>query len=99
MTYQEALTLLNGKQRRKLENNTYLIRLQSGTLAVKLHDTNVVKLYPNGDITLNSGGWQTLTTKNRMNKYSPVRVLQVRGKWLASYRGVLVDYHDGLTVS
>lgn len=37
--------------------------------AVRYHDTNVVE-FTQDTITLNSGGWQTVTTKRRMNEVS-----------------------------
>lgn len=99
MTYQEAQTRLGNKQQRKLKNNTYLVRLDPATIGIKLHDTYVVRLYENGNVELHSGGHYTMTTKKRMNKYSPVSVRQIGGTWYASYRGQTCQYHDGLTVS
>ena len=69
--YEDAAKLLTGRcrTRRKLENNTYLERHDDGDIAVVLHGTDVVTFKPNGDIILDTGGWQTPTTKDRMNRY------------------------------
>jgi hypothetical protein len=79
--YTEATTKLGNRTRRKLENNTYLEQIDQETIGVKLHNTFVVKYHKNGNCTLDSGGWKTVTTKDRINKYSPVRIYQKKGLW------------------
>ncbi len=49
---------------------TTISRDQDGVLRVTYHSTNVVTVYPNGRIVLDTGGWQTATTKARMNQAS-----------------------------
>lgn len=66
------------KLRRKIANNTYAER-RGEAIAVRLHDTDVVTFHPNGDIQLNTGGWFTVTTKERMNSMLP------HGTWEADY--------------
>lgn len=39
--------------------------------AVRLHNTNVVTFYSNGDVTLDTGGWLTRTTLHRMRGFLP----------------------------
>lgn len=59
-----------------------------------LHETEIVTIYEcDGEATgirLNSGGYQTVTTKTRINQIMselgyPVRVYQERGKWYTHY--------------
>jgi hypothetical protein len=78
MTYTAADTKLQGRNHRsrKIANNTYLERRQDGVIAVRLHNTDVVTLYSDGRVVLNSGGWRTSTTAQRINSYSPVGVFQ-----------------------
>jgi hypothetical protein len=97
LTYDQACDLLTKgrKGRKKLENNTYLERHDEDTVAVVLHSTAVVKIRSDGTFVLNSGGWLTVTTKDRINNYSPVRVSSVRGTWKL-YDGQ--DYYDGMRV-
>ena len=70
MTYAEADQSLQGRNResRKIANNTYLHR-EGEDIAIRLHNTDIVRFKPNGDIVLDSGGWLTVTTKQRMNEY------------------------------
>jgi hypothetical protein len=99
-SYQDAVNKLNGRTRRKLENNTYLEVRDANTIAVKLHATDVVTYRSDGSVTLNSGGWRTVTTKDRLNKYSPVRIWTERGVWYVSAHGgwdKLQTYQDGMS--
>lgn len=91
-TYEDALNILNNgktaKSRitRKIAPNTFLVTL-GDALGVQLHDTIIVKLFANGEVRLNSGGWQTVTTKQRINRFSPFRIKQVKGLWSVWSRG------------
>lgn len=99
-TYQDALDRLAGRRSRKLENNTYLETRPDGSIAVRLHSTDVVTYHQDGQIVLDSGGWQTVTTKDRINKYSPFRVWQVRRIWYVCNPGAAdpqeLPYRDGM---
>lgn len=99
MNYIEASNRLGSRDSRKLENNTYLHRTPDGHLAVRLHATDVVTFYPEKTV-LHSGGWRTVTTKDRINEYSPVRIYQTKGVWYMPdgslfYDGVAVDVTGG----
>ena len=64
--------------------NTVIARYP--TLSVILHKTCIVETAPDGRITLNSGGYQTVTTKARINEFLDLantgwKVSQVKGVW------------------
>jgi hypothetical protein len=65
---------------RRLGNNTYL-RPCGDDFVVRFHATNVVTIHADGTYTLNTGGWETSTTKERLNSWSPARVFSERGTW------------------
>jgi hypothetical protein len=101
MTHTEAVSMVRGKRnadRRKVGNNTYAEILHDGTVAIKLHNTYVIKINPNGTYTLNSGGWQTVTTKDRINQYSPRRVYQRKYEWFVDINGKEYPFMDGMVV-
>lgn len=79
----EALAALGSRDSRKVANNTYLIRTPEGA-AVKLHATNVVTFLPEG-VRLDSGGWRTPVTRDRINECLPSgwRLWQDGGLWTA----------------
>lgn len=88
-------------QSRKVANNTYLVHLDNNDIAVRLHDTNIIVYHYDGTITLDSGGWHTRVTKDRMNAFLPshIRVFQEDYDWFVWYRwqGVTVPFYDGIT--
>ena len=83
-TYQDALNALTkarkGSGQKKLDHNTYAVN-RGDHVAIRLHATDVVKLYPNGDVVLNSGGWDTVTTKDRISRFSPYTIQQKKYVW------------------
>ena len=84
---------------RKLTNNTYLRRLPDDDLAIKLHATDIIILHADNTYTLFSGGWQTVTTKERINRFTPARIWQKKFVWYMwpddtpFYDGIKVDAH------
>lgn len=67
-----------------LANNTVLREVPGDDgethYAVRLHDTNIVTYTEDGRIILNSGGFYSKTTADRMNKFTPFAVLINRRK-------------------
>lgn len=100
MTFGKANELLANRDRKKIANNTYLERLPSGSIGVKLHATYVVVIHADGTYTLNSGGWRTVTTKSRINQFSPAYVYQDDGEWYVNDGGFgnRVAFEDGMRV-
>lgn len=96
MNYADAETKLGKRDQKKLENNTYLVRVDADTLGVKLHNTVVVYIRRDGQYQLNSGGWRTSTTKDRINRYGPANVYQANNIW---YIGDGLVFEDNVTVS
>jgi hypothetical protein len=89
MTYEQAqqqykkARIINGEKRKKLSNNTYLLK-DGEQYCVRLHNTIVVRIFPDNTYVLNSGGWQTRTTKERINNFSPANIYQRNKIWFFS---------------
>jgi len=67
---------------RKLENNTFSWADSEGNAYVRLHQTDIIKRTPDGKTILNTRGWKTVTTKDRLNKYLPgYQVFSKAGVW------------------
>ena len=67
------------------------VTTDNGTTEIVYHSTKVVK-FNNNTITLNTGGWKTNTTKNRMNQTSQqfdlgFNVYQKNWEWYLEYNG------------
>lgn len=48
--------------------HTTVVRKPSGEIRVMYHSTDVVTVHANGNVTLDTGGWRSVTTKTRMNQ-------------------------------
>lgn len=110
LTYEKANELLQGrwKSSRKVDNNTYLMRCPfNDDIMLKLHKTFIITFQKDGTIKYNTGGWKTRTTKDRLNKFSNLRLWQDRGVWyfkekwndfMYSYDDIkTLVFEDGLT--
>jgi len=115
MTYEKAAAELGIHDMKRIGNNTWLRRKDENTFAVRLHATDVVLIHRDGTYTLNTGGhgdfagYRTVTTKERINGYSPARVYAIKGTWFldGEMREVgkegrmeiaRVPFHDGIRV-
>jgi hypothetical protein len=78
-----------------LQNNTRLFK-RGDNYAVRLHQTDVVTIHRDGSYTLDSGGWLTVTTKDRINGYAPCQVWSEKGIWYVSYCDGRYLYADGM---
>lgn len=98
-------------QTRKVANNTYVHRIDADTIGVRLHSTDVVKYHRDGTVTLDSGGWQTVTTKERLNAFTTFSIGATSGTWYVTKRNPeylrtgsgawsawTVPYWDGMTL-
>ena len=78
------------------------ITRHDGKITVRYHSTDVV-VFDEKAITLNSGGWLTVTTKTRMNQASRqfdlgYHVFQKNSDWFVDYNGKTIPFEDGLTI-
>ena len=62
---QAICNLSNGETWRK--SNTEVAKNSEGDTSVYLHGNRIAFVHANGDITLSSCGWDTVTTKSRLN--------------------------------
>ena len=98
MNYEQADKKLQGRNKdsRKVANNTYLQRREEGKIVLKLHNTDIITWLPNGEAEFYAGGYQTVTTKSRMNEYTPsLSIYQKKGIWYWS-NGEAYEHFDRL---
>ena len=93
-----------GFDKKKLANNTYLSK-KDDAFVIRLHDTDIVKIKEESSqtfFTVNTDGWMTSTTKERINSFTPLRIFQKRGVWYVYQqvdgREEVVQFFDGMTV-
>lgn len=101
-----ADSFLNGRDTRKYARNTYFVRLSENQIGVKLHNTFIVTLTKGMPIVLNSGGWNTMTTRKRINsvlgmffKGTRIGVASNRDfMYFNPAMGTPVEFFDGMQV-
>jgi hypothetical protein len=81
------------------QNNT-VVYYDGDHVVIKLHFTEVVK-FNHKEIVLNSGGYETFTTKTRMNQASNqyglgYRVYQRDYIWHVKYQDFILEFEDGM---
>jgi hypothetical protein len=74
--------------------STRVRRIDADSIGILLHQTYVVTYHRDGRIILNSGGWRTVTTKARINEFSPASVHQKDFAWYLNGE----DFEDGVNV-
>lgn len=71
-SFAEAAKLLGDQTSVSVGNNTHLVRAdqlaEEGRIELVLHSTPVVVFYSDNSAQLFSGGWRTVTTKDRLNR-------------------------------
>lgn len=101
-SFTEAREILQDRDSVKLGNNTWLVRLIGfdAHIAVRLHNTHIVKFYADKPTTLHTGGWRTVTTKDRINEFIKGRVYQEDYSWyyVAPDNDSIVEFEEGLEV-
>lgn len=109
ITYLRIGSKLNGRARRKIGNNTYVLEFRDYR-AVRLHGTDVIVAYPNGTVKVNTGGWETRTTLDRINDWLPSGwgIYSLKSTWYWYNRTEDIGWHlapimypftDGDTIS
>lgn len=83
-----------------IARNTFRYTREDETV-IRLHATDVARVLPSGAVVLNSGGYKTVTTKDRMNTVlKGYSLYQSKGLWyVRRYSdGKTVPYYDGIMV-
>lgn len=84
----------------RIANNTVRYSRADGATVTRLHNTDIVVQHADGTFTLNSGGYRTMTTKGRINRFSPAEVYSDRGIWYVRdpRHDYPVPFKDGMRV-
>jgi hypothetical protein len=85
-----------------VRNNTRLTEYVDGRRTLRLHATDIITWKPDGKIILNSGGWRTHTTKERLNAYINMYnttnycIYQRRFEWFLQDGDETIEFSDGM---
>lgn len=93
----------------KIANNTYIERLGSATIGIRLHRTYIVSYTVGGMIVLHTGGWYSPVTARRINQFTRIKLSLTEKSQTLYYRasgpGNVFDwdnpivFHDGMQVA
>ena len=93
----------------KIMHNTIASIDGTNAVVITLHNTDIYRINwshsGSSTITLDSGGWQTVTTKDRINRFLPLgfRLIQRNWNWIiqemedGTYRDREL-FHDGMQI-
>ena len=98
-TFLGAEGKLGGKDKKKIENNTYLERIDQDCIGVSLHGHTLIEIHRDGRYRLTSCGYRTLTTKTRINDHSPFSVSQKNHTWYCHTKIGTYLFRDGMVFS
>ena len=75
-TYAQAERMLKGRSRRKVLNNTDLMRsaIDGGCIVVLYHDNVIAQFFEDGSRMLTNCGYGTVSTRERLNSMAPAGV-------------------------
>jgi len=78
---------------------TSWVQYKDGSVGVKYHNTVVIRKYVDGSVVLNSGGWQTRTTKERINTDLHLgHIQQANNEWFYVFGEKRIRFFDGMRI-
>lgn len=80
-TCEQLVSTARDKRSKPVDNNTRVEKRDADTYALRLHATDIATFHRDGRVTLNSGGWRTVTTTARLREYVTWRLRSERGVW------------------
>lgn len=92
---------LNYGKVKRIGHNTWLVTSDNGVERIVFHKTAILTFRPDGGVTLRAGGWKTVTTKERLNRYGKTfGVWGERGEWFVRVYSTAAKYPfvEGMTI-
>jgi len=86
---------------RIIKNNTRLTEYKNGDKVLRLHSTDIIT-WKGDKIILNSGGWDTMTTRSRFNEFLPdgLQVFRAKGMTFINdsrfNKSIQYEFTDGI---
>lgn len=89
-------------QQTRLGTHATTVRYENGATIVRYHQTDILK-FNEDKIILNTGGWNTTTTKKRLNQASAqfglnYHVYQKNYDWLVEYKGRVIIWIEPILI-
>ena len=93
------------RYRRNWASSNTMVRVYKEVVEVFLHGNHIASVdTATNDLTLFDGGWQSNTTKSRLNALLDefsygMRVFQKNFEWFVSYKNVSEDFVSGMELA
>lgn len=99
--YEDLKKTLKGKGERRIGNNTVLRTLSNGDIAIRYHYTDIFVMNVLNNMRIYTGGWDTVTTIQRLNYLLPrnVRIFKKKGELLISGSNGTFPFKDGMLIT
>lgn len=99
MNYLEAAKLLGASYSKELSGHARLIRDKDNTIGIRLYDTTILTYYPNGNIQIFMGGYETVTTIKTINRYLTQGSIQnIKGRRCVCTQEGIYLFKDNMTL-
>lgn len=97
----DLLKNISGYKKAKfIDNDTLEVIYNNGSRVIQFHDTNILTFTIDDKIIVNTDGWLTVTTKDRINRFSNLYVYQKNNQWFINnyfyYDGIVFDSKGNL---
>lgn len=96
--FDTATEYLGSKDDRPLPGRATRIQRRGDDIVIHYQATDVVTYKPDGTTILDSGGWRTPTTKQRMNDYANAGIFQHKGIWFMGGWDTRIAFNEGAIV-
>ena len=98
LTYEDCSAIFakakNKERGKPMHYKNTLLKKEGEAFTIRLWDTDIITITPQNILILNSGGWRTKTTKDRINEFSPVYISQSNKVWYVNGE----EFFDGIQV-
>jgi hypothetical protein len=97
----EALNNFLGKRDQKILGNATVAIRRDDDIAIKLYDTDIITIDMADILTINVRGWETMTTKSRLNdllRCRGVHITQAKHQWTIHGENGSFPYENGMEV-
>lgn len=85
---------------KKIANNTWQYTNEVGFRVIRFHTTDILIFNIDGSIIFNTGGWPTVTTKDRMNSFQSLGyITQHKFLWWIQTAHGCLPFTDRMTVN
>ena len=95
--YQYLLDILGNSETKKLAHNTYIVKREN-CVAVTYHGNTIILVNPDNSAIIRNAGYETVTTKARLNQFTPNGVTIWQNDWtwyIQDSMGVVETFDNG----